>query len=690
MTLGIRAANPIWFFNDLVGQPLNDEYYISFLTNDFPYLPQPVFQDVNLTIPWANPLEFGPNGGLPDNIYWNPDLVWRLEIRHGPTQSDALIYEINNFSPGQGIPTPETLDISAATNQITNPQFFDIFFTNNLTISTAGTYDIAPGWQLILTGGPGTTILTQLDIRGIDAALVTGDPPYALKINNSGWTRAILRQRFNHNGAIWSNGAISANLLARSEDGNSHLITVSYNPSAGATNQTIVSKVVTNANFQEVKAALNVNTSMNTDLSAVAFIDIDIELPATGVVSITNVQIVGQTLPLDVSPLPLDQVPTYNQETIERGLDHEFNVFKVQLITRPKYNILSGWNFALNPYQFITPISSTVVPLTSYIADQTILHQETASSLKTGRGGNNINFGMGITAINGVNANRFALIQYIDPSTILPYWGCILSSFVRAALFAPHGTTLRLKARLIYRASLPPTLSNVEPITGWDVNGDVTFAAGWTAVKPLNDPPYVITAPPDPSLGAFTFPGYSYNQFALPQSPLSTINTATVGIVLYSMDPMKNVLGTEDIFVFDSVSLVPNLFAVEANPQTADEVLRECQYYYEKSYNVVDLPGTITNAGVLAYVAPTTYTQQFGMDSPFNTPKRATPATVSWYSPATGTINNIRNNTTAADAPVASSADFSSIRTGYPVLGGAPAALDILTGHWVCDTRLGI
>src|SRR6476660_3556837 len=104
MTIGIRAANPIWFFVDLVGQPLNDQYYISFLTNTFPYLPQPVFQDVNLTPgqEWANPLEFFPNGTLPDNMYWDPNKVWRLEIRRGPTQSDPLIYEINNFSPGDG------------------------------------------------------------------------------------------------------------------------------------------------------------------------------------------------------------------------------------------------------------------------------------------------------------------------------------------------------------------------------------------------------------------------------------------------------------------------------------------------------------------------------------------------------------------------------------------------------------
>ena len=208
--LGVRAANPIWYFVDLVGLGLNDQYYISFLTNTFPYLPQPVFHDVNLTIPWDNPLQFFPNGTLPDNIYWDTTLVWRLEIRQGPTQSDPLIYEINNFIPccsgsAPTPPNPNQPGIYFLENQITNPQFAETFFTNDLTIKIAGTYHIAPGWDLILGGGPGTTVITQLLLSG--SQNISNNPPFALKINNSGWGTAILQQTFNHNGSIWASGA---------------------------------------------------------------------------------------------------------------------------------------------------------------------------------------------------------------------------------------------------------------------------------------------------------------------------------------------------------------------------------------------------------------------------------------------------------------------------------------------------
>lgn len=105
-TAGIRAANPIWYFPDLEGLPLNDEYYIFFLSNVFPYVPQPVYHtndvDPDTGTPWNNPREFYPNGTLPDNMYWNESQVYRLEIRHGNSQTDPLIYEINNFVPGQG------------------------------------------------------------------------------------------------------------------------------------------------------------------------------------------------------------------------------------------------------------------------------------------------------------------------------------------------------------------------------------------------------------------------------------------------------------------------------------------------------------------------------------------------------------------------------------------------------------
>src|ERR1041385_1894081 len=157
----VRAANPIWFMVDLEGNPLNDEYYIFYLENVFPYLPQTVYHDPDGTIPWNNPIQFLPNGTLPDDIYFDNSLVYRLEVRHGNTQSDALIYEVNNFVPGTDGGGSSSTSSSITNNQATNPQFSEINFSSPLSITTSGTYNVAPGWDLVLTGG-GTATVTQV------------------------------------------------------------------------------------------------------------------------------------------------------------------------------------------------------------------------------------------------------------------------------------------------------------------------------------------------------------------------------------------------------------------------------------------------------------------------------------------------------------------------------------------------
>lgn len=94
-----RSANPIWFFDNLVGQPFDDTYYAFFLTNTLPYLPQAVYQDPNGESPWNNPLEFQPSSGLPQNLYFDPGEVYRIEFRQGPTQTAPLIYLVEDYVP---------------------------------------------------------------------------------------------------------------------------------------------------------------------------------------------------------------------------------------------------------------------------------------------------------------------------------------------------------------------------------------------------------------------------------------------------------------------------------------------------------------------------------------------------------------------------------------------------------------
>jgi len=81
----------------------------------------------------------------------------------------------------------------------------------------------------------------------------------------------------------------------------------------------------------------------------------------------------------------------------------------------------------------------------------------------------------------------------------------------------------------------------------------------------------------------YTFSGYYRDDFAASDS-------ATFFAIVIGTAPMANL----DTVHFNSVSLCQGHIPTRPAPQTADEVLRECQYFYEKSYDNAILPGTAT------------------------------------------------------------------------------------------------
>ena len=643
MTQFVRGANPIWFFVNNVGTLFDDTYYAFFLTNDLPYLPQPVYQDPNGLVPWSNPIEFQANAGLPDNIFGDESLVYRIEFRQGPTQSDPLIDEVNNYIFGTGGGSTVSDILTVSENLITNPQFADISFVSPETITVAGTYSIAPGWSLVL-GGTGTTTITQGTNAG--DSVIEGNPAYYLTFNNNGWSTAQLIQRFSNNGAIFSGGAIAVAFSANATTA-SEVLTVSYAPSTGsATN--IFSRTIPTGAMLPYSGAVNIPDSTSTDVGTAAYVNIIFNLPGTGILSLSNIQITGQSVPLSTSFDTSSDAPLYQELTYERMVDHEFNVYRNSIIMQPKDSILTGWNFGMNPWQFKVN-TTTNVATNQYITDQTIVVQQ---AYVAGAVGNNVssaqasplyNQGLQIAAVTA--HNQFAIIQYIDPYTIAPYWQSKVSSMVKAFILTTHGTsTVKLKMRVIFNASLPPTVSQTDPISSWTEGGDPVFnvGAGWVGLSPNNDPAYTLTG---------IAQDFAFDGFNLPQAGNLT---ATVGVVLYTVGLM-NQTATADAVIFNDVSLVRNDFALSSNPKTWDQVLRECQFYYEKSYDQGVLPGTATAyLSMLGLSQPAVYNgaNQWdvfagNMSFQYKTIKRALPG-VSILNPVTGANNNVRVEVYAA------------------------------------------
>jgi hypothetical protein len=120
--------------------------------------------------------------------------------------------------------------------------------------------------------------------------------------------------------------------------------------------------------------------------------------------------------------------------------------------------------------------------------------------------------------------------------------------------------------------------------------------------------------------------------------------------------------------------------------RNADEELRACQRYFEKSYDIGAAPGTASNGGQFYWHAVTsTGGGTWHVSLQFKATKRNA-AAVNVYSPVTGTINTVRNNSTTSDlsAQAASQGD-----TGCIVqLNTAPTAGHQLGFQWSADAEL--
>ena len=221
MTDFVRSFNPVWSFVDLDGKQCDDTFYLWVLENQIPYIPAPVYHTSTGT-PWTDPIQLLANGTLPIDVYWDPTIVYRLELRQAvginpPSQSDPLIYLIENYIPdGVGQNEPTTVDDTLTENQITNGQFSIVNFVQPYVLSAASNpppIAIGPGWFLDLAG-TGNVTITQVPLS--DALPNPTNAPYALRIEvGGGWTSLpVLRQTFEQNGMLWAGKNVSVSFTA--------------------------------------------------------------------------------------------------------------------------------------------------------------------------------------------------------------------------------------------------------------------------------------------------------------------------------------------------------------------------------------------------------------------------------------------------------------------------------------------
>lgn len=590
-------------------------------------------------------------------------------------------------------------ELTNTENELCNSQFVEVNFPPGITtISVTGVNtvtQVAPGWDLI-TSGSGSVTFERLEPT---AANVITNPPYALRINADSalGSSVTLRQRLNNTPSLARGGFVSATFTVAVLGGGSSALSMIYAPSTGTSTTLIPStNVSTDGSYHSYFGNAAIPQQVNTAAST-GYIDINLIIPTSRNLALTSLQIVGTTLGIDIP---------FDEQTADRQKDHLFHYYEDAAVHQPKSNLLTGWIFAQNPWQFRSTANANV-PANQYTADQTIIVQQ---AYVDGAVGNNVSVAQGTAAQNFAYnvravtaANKFALIQYIDPSTIAPYWGRTLSVMLRGSLVlgAGHTTTPQFKVRLMYRSTLPAPTAQAVPVSSWtNIDNSIPGLAGWTFINSINDPTYTLTS---------TAQDFAFNGFVLPASSASTM---TLGIMVFMLNNLDST-GTPDQLLFDEVSLVHSDFAVKASAETWDETQRKCQYYYESSYEYGVLPGTVTATGALVSLMVTSlntgagecYPAPFGFS--YNTFKRAVPS-VTLYNSATGTAGNVRseaytgggltaiaNDTLATFWTVAAN---STKNTNYVVTGagaivvGASAVNSscIIRYHYVADARLGI
>lgn len=314
--LGIRGFNPIWSEVDLQGKLFDDTFYLFVLENTIPYIPETVYHDPDLNVAWTNPIRFLGNGTLPVDIYFEPDKVYRLEFRQGPTQAAPLIYEVNNYVAGPGGSTPVDTVAFASSNQVTNPQFALMSLENPVTIAGTDPADIeiAPGWTLSLAG-TGSVTITQVPLNNSNAN--PSNAPYALRLTMNGWTAdsVKLRQRFEQNGMLWANKVVSTTITARLE-GSPQSVNATLVDSNSSVLATVLPITALNEAWNEYTGHAELPAPTDPNTPPAAYIDYILHIPSNIDIYVTSFQLVVQELPLE---------PSFEQDSINRQIDHTYN-----------------------------------------------------------------------------------------------------------------------------------------------------------------------------------------------------------------------------------------------------------------------------------------------------------------------------------------------------------------------------
>lgn len=569
-------------------------------------------------------------------IYYFPfDSLGNIDLYFVDVRSEGGIQQFTREAwPNDVASGGVTEDQTPLDNQISNPTFTNVLInegkTTIYTVVAASNqvFEFAPNWDFVISGS-GTVTVQRLTVAG-NSKVITS-PPYVIDVDiSSGITQCYLRQRFNTNSGLWSstlnnNIFLNGAFVARNQGAGTTGLQMFYKESTGGVPVLIVDGSFQNS-YTLISGSVQIPQSTNTDVGINGYIDIYLSFLQGTHIQITSIQ-------LFPSAGNAVTVVSYDKNSSNRDEALQGDYYLPRSIAKTINSYLVGWDFPYNPFQF--GLTGNIDVAAKYIADQTI-----AARGATG----NVIYGheavlKGIQFATAGTNDAFYMLQYLSGNEVRNMIGSRLSANVSAFQSAVGDpATVRV---YLFRAPAATVIPAI-PITIGTIAATGVFtltAVGWTEIprSGLDTAQANLAKIAGADLNLNTY-DYGFTGWQI-TDPTQIVDTDKFAIVVTFHYP-----DTSTVITVRSISLVPGDLPCRPPVQTTDEVLRQCQYYYEKSYPVLTPPGTVTNAGSIliggtvfnnAGVAEL-FVKSFTLM--FKTTKRVNPSVI-YYSPVTGAPN---------------------------------------------------
>ena len=480
----------------------------------------------------------------------------------------------------------------AISNQLSNSQFTQVFINEGqATIYTASSatnevFAFAPNWDFVISG-TGTVTVQRIAIAGNDE--VPTSPPYVLDVAlTGGITACYLRQRFNTNSGLWASTAdepifLSGTLIATNEAAGTSGIQIFYVESTGGLPVAIVDASFDNGGYQVLTGITTdpIPLSTNTDSGIDGYVDIYLSFLVGSHVRISSIQVVPTLNQAGADLIPYE-LNSSNREQAFMG-----DYYIPRLNSRPSASLLTAWDFMVNPFQFSA--SGNLTNTAAYICDQTIGFAGATGNVAFAQDA--VTNGIALTTAGSNDA--FYIMQYLSGANAKKILGTPLSVNVFGYVTSvSNAVTMKVYLFSAPSTSRIPTLPT--SIGTVSTNGVFTLTeSGWTQIprSGLDTPTAILPViSTDSDINNFDndmpFTGWEI-----------TDNTQISDTEFFAMVVTFAYIDTGTTLTLNSISLIQSDIPARPAPKTSTEVLIECQYYYEKSYDVPQTPGVAANNG---------------------------------------------------------------------------------------------